>query len=136
MSLNERNMGPLLLAIPRPLSSFLLMLSNLFLPFLMTSLAPLLFLLLHQCHYHYGIQVLLFSSSRIHFYFRLTIQFHFIVFFFRWISFVFLFHGIKSYVKTDSLINGTNCCPRNRVTCDNIWSPCHCTTKNYTICIK
>ena len=56
MSLNERNMGTLLMAIPRPLSSFLLLLSNLFLPFLMASLAPLLFLLLHRCHYHYGIQ--------------------------------------------------------------------------------
>ena len=45
------------------------------------------------------------------------------LYFFRWISFVILFHGIMSYARTESLINGTNCCPRNRVTCDNIWSP-------------
>ena len=81
-------------------------------------------------------KVLLYSNSRIHFYFSMTNQLHFIVIFFRKISFLILFHGIQSYAKIDSWINGTNCCPRNRVTCDNIWSPCHCTTKNYTICIK
>ena len=56
--------------------------------------------------------------------------------FFRWISFVILFHGIKSYAKTDSLINGTNCCPRNRVTCDNICCHVIALQKNNTICIK
>ena len=95
MSLNERNMGPLLLAIPTPLSSFLLLLSNLFLPFLMASLAPLLFLLLHRCHYHYGIQssaLFQFKNSFLLFHDKST-SFHCDFFFYRRISFVILFHG-------------------------------------------
>ena len=87
--------------------------------FLMTSLAPLLFLLLHRCHYLYGIQssaLLQFKNSFLLLHDNST-SFH-CDFFLRRISCVILFHGIQSYAKIDSWINGTNCCPRNRVTCD------------------
>ena len=128
MSLNERNMGPLLLAIPRPLSSFLLCFLIFFFLFLWLHLLLFFFFSFINAII---IMVSKFCYSPVQeFIFTYAWQFNSIsLIFFRWISFVILFHGIKSYAKTDSLINGTNCCPRNRVTCDNIWSPCHCTTK-------
>ena len=90
-----------LMAIPGPLSSFLtLAFSCYLLPRLY-----LLFHLLYRCQYAIQNRALLCSNSRTHFHFPMTIQFHFI--------------GIQSYAKTNSWINGTNCCTWNGVTCDN-----------------
>ena len=120
MSLNERNMGTLLMAIPRPLSSFLLLLSNFFLPFSydftcsssFSSPSSMPLSLWHPKFCFAPVQEFIFTSPW---------QFNFIwlwFFFLRRISCVILFHGIQSYAKIDSWINGTNCCPWNRVTCD------------------
>ena len=76
-------------------------------------------------NYHYGIQ----SSSFLQFKnsFLLphenSISFHRDFFFFfllRRITFVILFHVIQSFAETYSWINGTNFCPWNKVTCDNM----------------
>ena len=74
-------------------------------------------------NYHYGIQSSAFLQFKNSFLlpYDNSISFHRDLFFWlRRITFVILFHGIQSFAETYSWINGTNFCPWNKVTCDNM----------------